>query len=97
MLSRADLSAYWSRLGALLSVAEVAEWIVHAVQLPETVGDAFRENSVSGYDFPDLVEDDGKALETELAIHRPADRRRIVRSIRMMMTGVDRSCEPSRW
>ena len=43
MLSRADLSAYWSRLGALLSVTEVAEWIVHAVQLPETVGDAFRE------------------------------------------------------
>ena len=96
MLSRADLSAYWSRLGALLSVAEVAEWIVHAVQLPETVGDAFRENSVSGYDFPDLVEDDGKALETELAIHRPADRRRIVRSIRMMMTGVGRAPEPPR-
>ena len=94
MLSRADLSAYWSRLGALLSVTEVAEWIVHAVQLPETVGDAFRENSVSGYDFPDLVEDDGKALETELAIHRPADRRRIVRSIRMMMTGVGRAPEP---
>ena len=40
------------------------------------------------------VEDDGKALETELAIHRPADRRRIVRSIRMMMTGVGRAPEP---
>lgn len=34
---------------------EVAEWVVHAVQLPEDVADNFRSNMVTGYDFPELA------------------------------------------
>lgn len=34
---------------------EVAEWVVHAAQLPKEVADTFRSNMVTGYDFPELA------------------------------------------
>lgn len=34
---------------------EVAEWVVHAAQLPQEVANIFRSNSVTGYDFPELA------------------------------------------
>lgn len=43
------------RLGTLLTVDEVAEWVMYAVQLPSEVADTFRMNSVTGYDFPELA------------------------------------------
>lgn len=33
-----DVLTHWSALETLLTVDEVAEWVVHAVQLPEEVG-----------------------------------------------------------
>lgn len=41
--------------GTLLTVDEVAQWVVHAVQLPQEVADIFRNNMVTGYDFPELA------------------------------------------
>ena len=37
-LDQADVFAYWKKLESLLTADEVAEWVVHAVQLPEYIG-----------------------------------------------------------
>lgn len=61
----------------MLTVEEAADWVTHAVQLPSEVAEAFRTNSISAYDFPQLVEDDGAALH-DLGIKRKF-RKRIVK------------------
>jgi len=58
------------------------------VQLPAETGELFRQNAVTGYDFAELVEDDGAALVQELGIHRAAYQKKLVRSMRMLMSGV---------
>ncbi|CAN0380199.1 unnamed protein product, partial [Discosporangium mesarthrocarpum] len=46
---------FWPWLsGSLLTVDEVTEWAVHAVQLPKEVAGVLRGNLVTGYDFPEL-------------------------------------------
>ena len=42
-------------VGTLLTVDEVARWVVHAAQLPQDMADTFRSNTVTGYDFPELA------------------------------------------
>lgn len=34
---------------------EAAQWVLHAAQLPQEVADAFVNNMVTGYDFPELA------------------------------------------
>lgn len=87
-LSPADINTHLHRMGAVLTVDAVADWIVHGLQLPVPVGEQFRANSVTGYDFPELVEDEGQALLEDVEIARPAYRKKILRAMRMMMTGV---------
>ena len=41
--------------GTLLTVDEAAQWVLHAAQLPQEVADAFVNNMVTGYDFPELA------------------------------------------
>lgn len=41
--------------GTLLTVEEAAQWVLHAAQLPQEVADAFVNNMVTGYDFPELA------------------------------------------
>ena len=53
-LSRSDLQAYWESLGALLSTAEVAAWVEHALQLPSEIAELFLANSVTGFDFSEV-------------------------------------------
>lgn len=88
VLDRNDVFAYWMKLESLLTADEVAEWVVHAVQLPESVGDIFKENVVTGYDFPELVENDGDALEKDLGIEKSSFRKKIVRHIHARMLGI---------
>lgn len=92
-LSTAETREYWKRLGSLLSVEEVAAWVEHAVQLPSAVARQFREASVSGYDFAELVRDglsgDG-ALARAVGVHNDMHRRALVRAMRMRLTGVGR-------
>lgn len=47
--------SYVSRAGTLLTVDEAAQWVLHAAQLPQEVADAFVNNMVTGYDFPELA------------------------------------------
>lgn len=71
-------SSWINNLGSILTVEEAADWVMHAVQLPEDVAEAFRSNSVSGYDFPELVADNGAGLYYDLGIKR-SYRKRIVK------------------
>lgn len=41
--------------GTLLTVDEATQWVLHAAQLPQEVADAFVNNMVTGYDFPELA------------------------------------------
>lgn len=50
-----------------MSVDEVADWITHAVQLPQ-YRDAFVANSITGYDFPALLENTGESLRLDLGV-----------------------------
>jgi hypothetical protein len=74
-----DLKSWFSRLGGVLTVSEAADWVVHALQLPPDIGDAFRENAISGYDFPDLLKDDGASLVYDLNVTRRSFRKRIMK------------------
>merc|ERR1712232_1156798 len=87
-LDKSDVMAHWTRLESLLTADEVEEWVVHSVQLPESIGRIFKDNVVTGYDFPELVENDGELLLTELGIMKLSFRKKIVRHIRAKMLGI---------
>ena len=46
----------------LLTAEEVAQWVRHAVQLPQDVADAFLRNAVTGYDFHELTQNQVRAV-----------------------------------
>jgi hypothetical protein len=48
----------------------------------------FRDNGVTGYDFPELVENDGEALLSDLHLEKSWVRKKLVRHIRARMLGV---------
>jgi len=87
-LDRGDVLAYWMQLESLLTAEEVSEWVVHAVQLPESVGGIFLEHHVTGYDFPELVDHNGEAIEKELGIEKNSYRKKILRHINARMLGI---------
>ena len=70
-----------------MSTAEVGQWVVHAVQLPQ-YADVFVANSITGYDFPALLENDGQSLLEDLAVGNNLHRRQIMRAIQMRLLGV---------
>eukprot|EP00591_Stephanopyxis_turris_P010510 CAMPEP_0195528426 /NCGR_PEP_ID=MMETSP0794_2-20130614/30550_1 /TAXON_ID=515487 /ORGANISM="Stephanopyxis turris, Strain CCMP 815" /LENGTH=691 /DNA_ID=CAMNT_0040659557 /DNA_START=90 /DNA_END=2162 /DNA_ORIENTATION=+ len=87
-LDQGDVHAYWNKLESLLTADEVAEWVVHAVQLPDYIGKIFKENSVTGYDFPELVENDGESLKKDLGIAKKSFRKKLVSHIHARMLGI---------
>lgn len=87
-LDSSDVYAYWDNLKSLLTTEEVKEWIIHSVQLPEHVGKKFLENGVTGYDFPELVENDGALLRDDVGISKPAQRKKILRQINARLLGI---------
>lgn len=87
-LDKGDVYAYWNHLESLLTAEEVKEWIENALQLPEYIGDIFKDNGVTGYDFPELVENDGLSLREDLGIHKPTFRKKILRHIQASLLGV---------
>lgn len=62
---------------SILTVEEAVDWVTHAVQLPQEVAEAFRSNSVSGYDLLEFLDYDGRGLHYDLGIKR-SYRKRIV-------------------
>ena len=86
-LEMSDVEGYWRRLESLLTAEEVSEWIVHAVQLPQDVGRIFLENGVTGYDFPEIVQNSGSVLQEELGL-KSSFRSKIVRGVQARMLGI---------
>lgn len=86
-LEMADVEGYWRRLESLLTAEEVSEWIVLAVQLPKEVGRIFLENGVTGYDFPEIVQNSGSVLQEELGL-KSSFRSKIVRGVQARMLGI---------
>ena len=73
---------------------EVTEWAEHAQQLPDAVVEKFAVNKISGYDFPELVQNDGIMLQEELDITRRGLQNRVLRSMRLLLLGVDEKPDP---
>ncbi|CAM9753437.1 unnamed protein product [Phaeothamnion confervicola] len=95
LLSRSDVLSHWARLGSLLTVSEVAEWVLHSVQLPDHVAERFRQHSVTGYDFPELIADGGALLESDMGISHTTFRRRLVRSMEWKLWGMGEDPRPA--
>lgn len=87
-LDSKDVFGYWKSVESLLTVEEVVEWVVYAVQLPEEIGRIFWDNHVTAYDFAELVDNDGEALLRELNIEKKSFRRKIIRHIKARLLGV---------
>jgi len=92
-LDQLDVSSYLkNNLDGLLGVEDVIEWLTHAVQLPDDVVESkFCGKGVTGYDFPELVENNGKRLETEMKITSSKHRSKIVQHINARMLGIGSS------
>ena len=78
-----DLAKHWANIGTLLSADEVVNWLLHALQLPYEIVSQFSAQGVSGYDFPDLLANQGALLETQLNITNPVIRSKILQGIRV--------------
>jgi len=89
-VSPKEVHKYWAKMASLLSVEEVREWAAHAQQLPEAVVNKFVQKGVTGYDFPELMANDGALLESELGIRISSIRNRIMRGMRMKFMGLGR-------
>ena len=92
-ITRKELKRYWKRLSKTLStVDEVCDYVVHALQLPQYEA-LFRANSITGYDFPALIEKNGELLRDPNGLHieNILHRRKIMRSIKMRLLGVARA------
>lgn len=82
ILKRQDLLDHWNKVGSELSVEDVAQWIEHAIQLPQYV-QRFKENAVRGYDLPGLLGNGGQGLKRDLGITNALHRNKIIRGIRI--------------
>mmetsp|Transcript_8423 Transcript_8423/g.14286 ORF Transcript_8423/g.14286 Transcript_8423/m.14286 type:complete len:855 (+) Transcript_8423:187-2751(+) len=88
ILKKDDLSKYMKSLASLLPLDEVARWVAHAQQMPPDVVKSFMDNGITGYDFPELLQNNGALLEQELGIARVSLRRRLMRGMRMKLLGM---------
>jgi len=87
-LDSKDMYRFWEGLESLLTVDEVAEWIEHSLQLPPKIAQVFRANHVTGYDFPELVDNDGKALIDDLKIQNAMHRKKIMENVKSRLLGI---------
>lgn len=84
-LKRADYDIYWDKLGSLLTVNEVCDWITYSIQLPQ-LSYLFKQNAITGYDFNELLRDD--VLLNELHIESSIHRKQIIRAIKIKLLGI---------
>lgn len=77
-----------SYLASLLTVEEVALWATHSMHMPADVVQVFMNHSVTGFDFPELIENNGELIETELGVTRRNLKKRLLRGMIMRFTGM---------
>ena len=66
------------------------DWVRHGLQLHEHAVSRFEDAKITGYDFPELLENDGRLLESHLGLSSPYERRRVQRGMRMKLMGMGR-------
>lgn len=93
-LEEGDVFAYWNHLESLTNADEVKEWIENALQLPQSVGDIFKENRITVYDFPELVAEKGVSIRDDLGITEKIFHKKILRHIHARLLGVGGAPEP---
>ncbi|GMF46365.1 unnamed protein product [Phytophthora fragariaefolia] len=91
VISWKELDERWESVGAEMTVAEVADWVAYAVQLPQYSA-VFRANSISGYTFPLLMANDGARLE-EIGVHSELHRHQLAMFLQMKYLGMGRKPE----
>ncbi|CAH0516673.1 unnamed protein product [Peronospora belbahrii] len=91
IISWKELDERWESVGAEMTVAEVADWVAYAVQLPQ-YSDVFRANSISGYTFPLLMANDGARLQ-EIGVHSELHRHQLAMFLQMKYLGMGRKPE----
>ncbi len=88
-ISLNEMTSFWSKLKSLKTVENVVDWIKYSVQLPQ-YEDAFRNNAITGYDLPTLLEGKGEVLKIDLGIQNTLHRKIILRSITTRLLGIGR-------
>ncbi|KAG6594332.1 Cell surface glycoprotein STIM, contains SAM domain [Phytophthora cinnamomi] len=91
VISWKELDERWESVGAEMTVAEVADWVAYAVQLPQ-YSEVFRTNSISGYTFPLLMANDGARLQ-EIGVHSELHRHQLAMFLQMKYLGMGRKPE----
>mmetsp|Transcript_24032 Transcript_24032/g.50100 ORF Transcript_24032/g.50100 Transcript_24032/m.50100 type:complete len:715 (+) Transcript_24032:298-2442(+) len=87
-LSLSDMNSHLLNLDSLLNLDETYDWIVHACQLPDSVGNVFRFNRITGSEFAELIENNGEALEDELKIQKQTWRKKLLKHMRLKLLGI---------
>ncbi|KAL3662148.1 hypothetical protein V7S43_012948 [Phytophthora oleae] len=88
VISWKELDERWESVGAEMTVAEVADWVAYAVQLPQ-YSEVFRTNSISGYTFPLLMANDGARLQ-DIGVHSELHRHQLAMFLQMKYLGMGR-------
>ena len=94
-----ESQAGWGKVGVssrLLTVDAVADWVTHAIQLPQHA-EAFRRNAIMGSHLPWLLESDGAMLAEDVGIQSELHRRQLLRGIRMAVLGIGSVPRAPKW
>ncbi|KAG2775433.1 hypothetical protein JG687_00012191 [Phytophthora cactorum] len=91
VISWKELDERWESVGAEMTVAEVADWVAYAVQLPQ-YSEVIRANSISGYTFPLLMANDGARLQ-EIGVQSELHRHQLAMFLQMKYLGMGRKPE----
>ncbi|TDH71372.1 hypothetical protein CCR75_006590 [Bremia lactucae] len=91
VISWKELDERWESVGAEMTVAEVADWVAYAVQLPQ-YSDIFRAHFISGYTFPLLMANDGMRLQ-EIGVSSELHRYQLAMFLQMKYLGMGRKPE----
>jgi hypothetical protein len=85
-IDKVELSLYMHQLAPLVSTEETVMWVQHALQLPHAVVGRFRDQGLTGHDFPELLQNGGELLESELEVS-PAVKTRVMDALKTKLTG----------
>jgi len=87
-ISSSDFTKYLSKVGSLLSVQDVSDWLKYGLQVPDYITQEFASNSITGHDLAEIVADDGRALWEELGVRKKRIFGKIMKGIQMVLLGV---------
>lgn len=87
IIEQQELTALSSAPNWLRSVDQTASWLLHSMQQPQ-YETKFRRNSITGLDFPQLIQENGKLLREDVGVTSKLHHRQLLRGMRMVFFGV---------